>query len=152
MAMALKQEELQIIGEYVQSHLTEWLPAQVYTPDKFNLPIELTERMVRVEEAIKHQSELIEKILHQMDKRFEQVDKRFEQVDKRFEQIQLNMDKRFEQVDIRFEQMQKNIDRNFNEVKSGIKSLETKMFQFMVWSFGFTATVAGIIIAVIKFV
>jgi len=30
--------------------------------------------------------------------------------------------------------------------------LETKMFQFMVWSFGFTATVAGIVIAVIKFV
>jgi len=28
MAMALKQEELQIIGEYVQTHLAEWLPGK----------------------------------------------------------------------------------------------------------------------------
>ncbi len=76
------------------------------------------------------------------------MNKRFEQVDKRFELMQNNMDKRFEQVDKRFEQ----VDINFININSSIKSLETKMFQFMIWSFGFTATIAGIIIAVIKFV
>jgi len=152
MAMALKQEELVIIGEYVQSHLKEWLPEQIYTPPEPTFPIELTERIIRVEEELKNQRELmkqgfdqidkrIELLQINMDKRFEQVDKRFEQVDKRFEQMQSNIDKRFEQV-----------DRRFEEVNSGIKLLETKMFQFMVWSFGFTATVAGIVIAVIKFV
>jgi hypothetical protein len=45
-----------------------------------------------------------------------------------------------------------NMNGHYEEVNSSIKSLETKMFQFMVWSFGFTATVAGIVIAVIKFV
>jgi hypothetical protein len=42
--------------------------------------ISLSERIVRVEEGIKHQGDLLEKMLDQMDKRFEQVDKRFEQV------------------------------------------------------------------------
>ena len=113
MAMALKKEDLQIIGVYVQNHLAEWLPEQAYTPANF--PLELTERMIRVEEELKNQREL-------MKMGFDQVDKRFEQVDKKF-----------------------------NEVNSSIKALETKMFQFMIWSTGFTATVAGIIIAVIKF-
>jgi chromosome segregation ATPase len=151
MAMAINQEELQIIGEYVQSHLTEWLPEHVSTQPEFAYPIELIERMIRVEEELKNQRELMKQGFEQTDKRIEllqiNMDKRFEQVDKRFEQMQHNMDKRFDQVDKRFEQT----DKNFNEVNSSIKSLQTKMFQFMIWSFGFTATVAGIIIAVIKF-
>ncbi|NOT10425.1 MAG: hypothetical protein HOP23_01080 [Methylococcaceae bacterium] len=57
------------------------------------------------------------------------MDKRFEQVDKRFEQI----DKRFEQVDKRFEILTSRIDH------------------FMVWSFGTTLTVGGLVIAAIKF-
>ena len=152
MTMTLKQEELELIGEYVQRHLTEWLPEKINAQPNNSFPIELTERIIRVEEELKSQRELMIIGFDQIDKRFEQVDKRFEQmqhnVDKRFEQV----DKRFEQVDKRFEQMQNYMDKNFNEVKLSIKSLETKMFQFMVWSFGFTATVAGIVIAVIKFV
>lgn len=66
----------------------------------------ISERLVKVEEAIKYQGELIEKLIHQFDKRFGQIDRRFEQVDRRFEQI----DKRFEQVDKRFDQ----IDKRFN--------------------------------------
>ncbi|MDA3937948.1 MAG: hypothetical protein PF693_01385 [Spirochaetia bacterium] len=132
--MALKQEELELIGEYVQSHLTEWLPEQISAPRTFNIPLELTERMIRVEEELKNQRELMKQ--------------GFDQIDKRIELQQINIDKRFEQVDKKFEQ----IDRRFSEVNSSIKALGTKMFQFMVWSYGFTATVAGIIIAVIKFV
>ena len=144
MAMALKEEELQVIGEYVQNHLAEWLPEQTYSPATFNYPLELTERMIRVEEELKNQREL-------MKQGFELMEKRFEQVDKRFEQMQLNIDKRFEQVDKRFELMQNSIDKRFDEVNAGIEALSTKMFQFMIWSSGFTATVAGIVIAVIKF-
>ncbi|MBM3202726.1 hypothetical protein FJZ55_02290 [Candidatus Woesearchaeota archaeon] len=84
------------------------------------------ERIIRVEEELKHQREL-------MREGFNRMDKRFEQVDKRFEQMQLEMNKRFEQVDKRFEQMTARIDR------------------FMIWSFATTVSVGGVIIAVIKF-
>ena len=151
----IKKEELQIIGEYVQDHLTEWLPEQTYTPATFNYPLELTERMIRVEEELKNQRELMMMGFKQIDKRFEQVDKHFEQMqhsmDKRFEQMQRNMDKRFEQVDKRFELMQNSMNIGFDKVNTSIEALSAKMFQFMIWSSGFTATVAGIVIAVIKF-
>ncbi len=106
--MAFKKEELQIIGEYVQEHLTEWLPEQTYRFKGSIYPIELGERMVRVEEELKNQREL-------MKQGFDQNDKRF------------------------------------YEVNTRLKAIETKMFQFMVWSTGFTATVVGIVVGVIKF-
>ncbi len=151
MSMALKEEELELIGEYVQSHLSEWLTAQPYTLTGSIYPVELGERIVRVEEELKNQRELMRQGFDQidkrlellqinMDKRFEQVDKRFDQIDKRLELLQINMDKRFEQV-----------DKHFDEVNARIENISTKMFHFMIWSFGFTATIAGIVIGVIKF-
>ena len=130
MTMALREEELQIIGEYVQSHLTEWLPEQTYRSVDRIYPIELGERMVRVEEELKNQRELMKQ--------------GFDQIDRRMELMQVNMDKRFEL-------MQNSIDKRFDEVNARSKAIETKIFQFMVWSSGFTATVAGIVVAVIKF-
>ena len=163
MAMALKKEELLAIGEYVRDHLTEWLPEQTNALAAFSFPIELTERMIRVEEELKTQRELMKQGFEQIDKRFEQIDKRFEQVEKRFEQVdtrfglmQNSMDNRFElmqnSMDNRFEVMQGSMDRGFDKVNAQIKDLSGKMFHFMIWSFGFTATVAGIVIAVIKFI
>ena len=59
--------------------------------EKLNLEerrMNLQERAVRVEEELKGQRVLIEKLLHQFDKRFEQMHvdmgSRFEQVDKHF--------------------------------------------------------------------
>lgn len=85
--------------------------------------------MVRVEEALKHQGELIQQLIQQMDQRFEQVDLRFEMIERRFEQV----DKRFEQMDQRFVELQRRMDR------------------FMFWSLSMTLTVGGIVIAVLKF-
>ena len=131
--MALKKEELLTIGKYVQEHLTEWLPEQPYRSAGIIYPIELGERMVRVEEELKNQRELMKQ--------------GFDQIDRRIELMQVNMDKRFEQVDKRFE----SVNKRFDEVNNRLKAIESKMFQFMVWSFGFTVTVAGIVIGVIKF-
>ncbi len=89
MAMALKQEELEVIGKYVQTHLEEWLPERVVSKPEFGYLPELTERIIRVEEELKNQRELMKQ--------------GFEQMDKRIELLQINMDKRFEQVDKRFE-------------------------------------------------
>ena len=96
-AVELGQKEFEQIGEYVRSHIEEWLE-DVRKKREF----ELLERIVRVEEEIKslhalttERFEAVEKRFEAIDKRFEEVDKRFEAVDKRFELMQAYMDKRF---------------------------------------------------------
>jgi predicted nuclease with TOPRIM domain len=122
--MVLGQDDIQ----FIKQHLGEWLAEVSLGKPPAVYEIELRERMIRVEEELKHQRELIKSILEQMDKRFAQVDQRFAQIDKRFEQV----DKRFEQVDKRFEALTKRIDR------------------FMIWSFATTVSVGGLVIAAVK--
>ena len=74
--MALTERDLEQVGTYVQTHLYEWLPAPV---------LQLSERIIRVEEELKAQRELMKQGFDQMEKRFEQVERRFEQIDKRFD-------------------------------------------------------------------
>ena len=141
--MALAQEDLELIkqqlGTYVKEHLSDWLAEQSLGKPPVVYEIELRERMVRVEEELRHQRELMREGFAQADKRFEQIDKRFEQIDKRFEVMQATMDKRFEQIDKRFEAVQQDI-----------RGLQQRMDSFMRWSFGTTVGVGGIIIGVLK--
>ncbi|RME82509.1 MAG: hypothetical protein D6771_06925 [Zetaproteobacteria bacterium] len=53
-------------------------------------------RLVRVEEELKHQRELIGQILTQ-------VDKRFDDMNRRFEEMSAQMDKRFDGLDRRLD-------------------------------------------------
>jgi predicted nucleic acid-binding Zn-ribbon protein len=115
--MALAHEDIQ----FIKDHLGEWLAEQSLGKPPAVYEVELRERMVRVEEELRHQRELIKTLIEQMDKRFDQVEKRFEQVDKRFEQV----DKRFEE-------------------------LNRRMDRFMIWSFSTTLTVGGLVIAALK--
>ncbi|MGB5834174.1 MAG: hypothetical protein WBG92_19610 [Thiohalocapsa sp.] len=126
--MSLAEEDIQ----FIKDHLGEWLAEQSLGKPPAVYEIELRERMVRVEEELKHQRELIKTILVEMDKRFEAVDKRFDAVDKRFEAMQQQMDKRFNAVDKRFEELTRRIDR------------------FMFWSFGLTVSVGALIVAALK--
>ena len=112
--LTMSKRDLEILGNYVQDHLVGWIiesKAALYLAQMGrDYENSLTERIVRVEEALKHQGDLIEKILHQMDMRFQQVDKRFEQ-------MQINMDKRFEQVDKHFEEMRIDMDKRFDQMR-----------------------------------
>ena len=126
--MTLAREDI----EFIKAHLGEWLAEQSFAKPPAVYEIELRERMVRVEEELRHQRELIQTILVQMDKRFDAVDKRFEQ-------MQLNMDKRFEAVDKRFEA----IDKRFEE-------LTRRLDRFMFWSFGLTVSVGALVVAAIR--
>ncbi|HSO82582.1 hypothetical protein [Thiocapsa sp.] len=126
--MALAKEDIAFIKE----HLGEWLAEVSLGKPPAVYEIELRERMVRVEEELKHQRELMRQGFAQVERRFEQVEKRFEQVDKRFEQV----DKRFEQIDKRFEQF----DRRFDEL---IKRND----RHFLWLIGFITTIAALIIA-----
>ncbi len=103
--MNLGPEELQKIGDYVRLHLSEWLPRPTTTEREINL----VERIVRVEEELKSQRDLMIQGFKAVDKRFEDVNKRFEDVDKRFASI----DKRFEDMNSRFTSLQWTIGLGF---------------------------------------
>ena len=101
----ITDQELETVVSYVRDRLPELLAqAPATIPNDY---YRLTERIVRVEEALKNQNVLMEKRFEAIDKRFEdlihQMEKRFEAMEKRFEAI----DKRFEAVDRRFEHMTK---------------------------------------------
>ena len=119
--MTLAKEDIQ----FIKDHLGEWLAEQSLGKPPAVYEIELRERMVRVEEELKHQRELIKTLIEQMDKRFDGVDKRFDGVDKRFESMQ-------KQMDDRFDALTRRIDR------------------FMIWSFATTLTVGALIVAALR--
>ena len=113
MASKFTEEDL----EYISRYLTEKFPSLKGNADQYrysDIKIDIHERIVRVEEELKHQRDLIHEVLKMMDKRFEQVEKRFEQVDKRFEEMRSDMNSRFEQVDKRFEYTHADMNRRFN--------------------------------------
>jgi len=91
--MNLATEDIRFIKE----HLGEWLAEQSLGKPPVVYEIELRERMVHVEEELRHQRELIRTILKQMDKRFEAVDKRFEtlqnEMNRRFEALTRRIDR-----------------------------------------------------------
>ena len=107
--------ERENVEAYVKDHIAEWLEPSQPSPTERRL--DLIERIVRVEEAIKNQNLLMEKRFEMMEKRFEMMEMRFEAIDKRFEDLIHQIDKRFEAVDKRFEDMNKRFDaiaRRFN--------------------------------------
>ncbi|MBK5930576.1 hypothetical protein [Halochromatium salexigens] len=89
--MALADEDI----AFIKTHIGEWLTEQSLSKPAAVYEIELRERMVRVEEELKHQRELMRQGFEQVDRRFEQVDKRFEQMDKRFDEMLKRHDQQF---------------------------------------------------------
>jgi DNA anti-recombination protein RmuC len=123
--MSLTQQDI----DFIKTNMAVWLAEQSLGKPPAVYEIELRERMVRVEEELKHQRELMRQGFEQMDKRFEamqaNMDRRFEQIDKRFEQVE----KRFEQIDKRFDEMIRRHDRHF------------------MWLIGFITMVGGLVVA-----
>jgi hypothetical protein len=83
--MALAQEDIQ----FIKDHLGEWLAEQSLGRPPAVYEIELRERMVRVEEELKNQRELIKTLIEQMDKRFDAVDRRFEVLTQRIDRFMI---------------------------------------------------------------
>src|SRR6056297_3605359 len=120
--MELGEREFKKIGEYVKSHLKEWIAesganlgagaAEGADSEKSEgskigeealalrrRELDLIERIVRVEDELKNLREVMEE--------------RFAKVDERFEALQKHMDERFEHMEKRFEAQQKQIDERF---------------------------------------
>ena len=79
--------------------------------------VSLLERLIRVEEELKVQRDVIASLLREMNARFEAADKHFEEVQKHIESsveaIQKQIDSRFEAVDKYFEVLQYKIYSRF---------------------------------------
>ena len=87
-AMELEKKTLESIGNYVKKNLGTWLAEAEYGPPG----CVLLERLIRLEEELKAQRQIMEARFDAVDKRIEDLihymDKRFEAVDKRFSNIQ----------------------------------------------------------------
>ena len=131
--MALAQEDLQQIQQLIEQSMAA-RPEAANTNVRYELDIR--ERIVRVEEELKHQREL-------MLQGFENSNRRFEEMNKRFEEIRTDMNKRFEQVDKRFEQ----VDKRFEQIDKHLTIITNRMDRFMFWSLGLTISA---VIAIVK--
>ena len=107
--VTLRDDDVRRIGDYVKPWLRDLVDQIIPKPAIAGIDQQLLERMVRVEEELKAQREL-------MDVRFTAVDKRFESMDERFAELISHINNRFEAVDKRFE----SVDKRFEELISGI--------------------------------
>ena len=149
-------QELETVASYVKDHLPGWLeqsPATVPS-DYFRLG----ERLLRVEEAIKNQSVLMEKRFEAVDKRFEAMEKRFEDMNRRFEDLIHQIDKRFEAVDKRFEDLIHLMDKRFEDLTHQIDKRFEQISKQVANSFGWTIAITsgsfvalGVLITVYRF-
>ena len=126
-AMTIREEDVRRISDYVRPWLRDMVFDMTRRSDERDT--RLLERMVRVEEELKAQRELMAE--------------RFAGMDARFETLQTQMDKRFDAVDKRFETMQQQMDQRFD-------ALIRRIDRFMVWSFATTLTVGGLVVAALK--
>ena len=165
----MTNQELETVVTYVKDRLPEpatQSPAAIPS-DYFHL----TERIVRVEEALRNLGLIMDKrfedLIHQMDKRFEAMEKRFEAMDKRFEDMNKRfeaidkrfedlihyMDKRFEAVDRRFEDM----NRRFEDMNKRFEDMNTRFDAIgrrFNWTIGITTaliTGLGVLITIYRF-
>lgn len=81
LGVALSEADLGRIGRYVRAELPEWL--EQIRPSRTDG--QLMERMVRVEENLRSQRELLIEMQRSSDRRFEDVNRRFEDQNKRFD-------------------------------------------------------------------
>jgi flagellar capping protein FliD len=151
--MALSSEDLQQVKDFVQTHIVDWLPASV---------LQLNERIVRVEEELKHQRELIKEGFENADKRFadmnrrfdEQLahaDSRFEDMNRRFEEMQANSDKRFADMNRRFDEMRAHTDSRFEDMNRRFEEMQAhteKRFNTLTWLIGVGFVVISSLITV----
>lgn len=174
MTSKLDEKDLEQIGQY----LAEKYPILKSGTNQLRyseIDLDIRERIVRVEEELKNQRELIHEVLkmmdtrfaemlahsnsrfEQVDKRFEQVDKRFEQVDKRFEEMRTDMNSRFEQVDKRFEEMRTDMNSRFEQVDKRFETVDKRFediisnmnsrFNMLMWFMGLGFTIITAFIA-----
>ena len=144
--VTLGEEDVGRIGEYVKPWLRELVNQTLPRSEPIGIGTQLLERMVRVEEELKAQRELMDERFGFMERRFEMVDQRFKAVDQRFEDLLNLTDGRFESVDQRFEDLLNHTDGRFESVGQRFEDLirhmdkrfesVDKRFSILTWMIG----------------
>ena len=88
MARKLTKEHLEQIAGYLVERFPSLKHRRKRADSSHEMEIKIRERIVRVEEELKNQREILRDMMTGMEKRFEQVDKRFEE-------MRSDMEKRF---------------------------------------------------------
>ena len=127
----MTEVEQERVEAYVKDRISEWLEAS--HPSSTERRLDLIERIVRVEEAIKNQNLL-------MEQRFEMMERRFEAIDKRFEDL-------IHQIDKRFENIIGQMDKRFSELREDMN----RRFATMQWMMFFGFTLIGLMVTVYRF-
>ena len=160
--MTLAAEDLEQLRHLVEEVVDE--RAAALSP-KVHYEIEVRDRVIRVEEELRHQRELMAQGFRLMEKRSEQVDRRLDQVDKRFEELREDMKDRFEAVDRRFEVMDRRfeelredmkdrfeaMDKRFESVDRRFEVLIQRVDRLVFWMFGMMVAVGSLVVAAIKY-
>ena len=133
--VVLREEDVGRIGEYVKPWLREVVDRMVPRTEAAGPDTALLERMVRVEEELKAQRELMDERFGFMEQRFDAVDRRFEAVDKRFEDLFAHLDKRFDAVDKRFEASDKRFEDLIAHTDKRFETVD-KRFNTLTWMIG----------------
>ena len=105
--MSLSRDDLEQVGVYVRSHLNEWLPREVF---------DLQERIIRVEDELRAQREVMIARFDASDKRFEDMNQRFEDMNQRFEDMNQRFDAHHTHMNKRFEDARAHSDERFQHV------------------------------------
>ena len=124
--MTLSEHDLQYIGQYVRAELPGWLKDM---GPWAALGSELLERIVRVEEELKAQREILLNYVQSSNERFADMNRRFEDVNKRFDDV----NKRFDDVNKRFDDNNKRHSTTQWAVGIGFVVLTTlvTLYQFL---------------------
>lgn len=131
-AMALRDEDIGRIGDYVKPWLRSVVEDMIPRHEPGGVGAQLLERMVRVEEELKSQRQL-------MDERFGFMERRFAAMDNRFEELLGHTNSRFEAVDKRFEAVDKRFEESLQHTNMRFADLTAQMnarFTSLSWMIG----------------
>ncbi len=142
--------------------MADWLIEQSPGKPPAVYEVELRERMVRVEEELKHQRELMRQGFAQMDKRFEVAEQRhqelrqdilgrFELADQRDQELRQDMLGRFEVADQHRQELRQDMLARFEGIQQDIRELQRRTDRFLVWSFSTTLAVGALVVSLVRF-
>ena len=128
------------VSEHVRAHIGEWLAEQSLARPAPVYEIELRERMIRLEEELKSQRELMKRGFDLMESRFEATsaenNRRFEAIDKRFEATSAESNRRFEALSA--------------ESNRRFEALTKRMDRLVIWSLGISLGTGSLVVAALK--
>jgi hypothetical protein len=154
--VALGQQDLERVGDYVRGHLSTWLSE--VAPLVVSVP-QLLERTARIEEELKSQRDLMRTQFEASDRRFEELtkhsDQRFEDMGTLFQDLTKHADKRFEDMGIRFQDLAKHADNRFADMGARFEDLTKYVatrFNVLQWSLGGVVVLLTTLMSIYQFV